>query len=132
MNVEAEGLRIEVVVLQPAPPPQDDSSPRRSPVVGTGLDEAGGSRAEMQSTEKEEVFPLQVSFDGFLHVCTSLEQEWTTILLQADVGVDDEETTTTNAQGVGWEEFLRPLKKRQQQRMTVWGINQTKQFDPGG
>ena len=55
------------------------------------------------------------------------------ILLQADVGVDDvETTTTTNAQAAAREEFARPPKNRQQRRVAVWDAEQTKQFDPGG
>ena len=60
--------------------------------------------------EREGNFPFQASLSG----CTSPEQEWTTILLQADVEVDDEETTTTtNVQAAACEEFARPPKNRQ-------------------
>ena len=59
MRVDVERLRMEVVLSQPAPPPpQCDSSPRRSPVVGTGSDEPGVSRAETQPTEREGFFPF--------------------------------------------------------------------------
>ena len=130
MNVDVERLKMKVLLLQPAPPPQCDSSPRRSPVVGTGSYEPGVSRAGTQSMEREGSFSLQASLDGFLHVsCTSLEQG-TTILLQADVGVDDEETTTT-AQAAARDEFARPPKNRQQQSVTALNAEQTKQFDPG-
>ena len=89
MRVDVERLRMKVVYSQLAPPPQYDSSPQQSPAVGTGSDEPGVSRAESQSTESEGIFPLQASVDGFLHVsCTSPEQEC--ILLQPDIGVDDE------------------------------------------
>ena len=57
---------MEIVLSQPAPPPQCDSSPRRLPAIGTGLDETGVLRAETQLMEREENFPLQAP-DG----CTS-------------------------------------------------------------
>ena len=56
MRVGVERLRMGVLFLQPAPPPQCDSSPRRSPAVGTGLYESGVSRAESQSSEREGFF----------------------------------------------------------------------------
>ena len=90
--------------------------------------------AESQSTEREKLFPLQASRDDFLRVsCTSVDQEGTTILLRADAGVEDiEATTTTNAQAAACEEFAKPSEKRQQQRMTAWGDEQSRQFDPEG
>ena len=74
-------------------------------------------------------FPLQASLDD----CASPESEWTnTFLLKTHVGVDDVGTTsTTNAQAAAREEFARPSKNRQQQKVTAWGSEQTKQFDPG-
>ena len=87
MNVDVESLRMKTVLLQPAPLPQEDLSLRRLPAVGTGLNEPGAPHAKTQSTEREGSFPLQANVDGFLHVCTSPEQG-TTILLQADTGVD--------------------------------------------
>ena len=67
----------------------------------------------------------------FLHSnCTSPEQEC--ILLQPDVGVDDEkETTATTQQAAVCEEVARPTKKRQQQKTTAWTTNQSKQLDRG-
>ena len=56
MRVDVERYRMETVHSQPAPPPQYDLSPRRSPAVGTASDEPGVSRAESQSTEKEVFF----------------------------------------------------------------------------
>ena len=73
--------------------------------------------------------PVLIVFCTF--VCTSTEQG-TTVSLQADIRVDDGETTTTNAQATAHEEFARPPKNRQQQRVTSRGAEQTKQFDPGG
>ena len=83
----------------------------------------------MQYPEREGIFPLEVSDDGFLHVGTNPEQG-TTILLQADTGVNDDEITSEQA--VDREEFATLSKKRQQQTMKAWGNDQTKQFDPGG
>ena len=39
MKVDIERQIVEIALLQPAPPPQYDSSPRRWPVVETGSDE---------------------------------------------------------------------------------------------
>ena len=62
--------------------------------------------------------------------CTSPEQEY--ILLQPDVGVDDEkETVATTQQAAARDEFARPTKKRQRQRTTTWTTNQSKKFDRG-
>ena len=74
MRVDVLELRIEIVLSEPAPPPQCDSSPRRLsavdtgsdepgtprqlPAMGTGSDEPGVSRAESRSTEREGMFPL--------------------------------------------------------------------------
>ena len=44
---------------------EEPGTPRRSPAIGTGSDEPGVSRAETQSTEREEIFPLQASVDVF-------------------------------------------------------------------
>ena len=82
MRVDVDRLRMENFISQPAPPPQCDSSPRRSPAIGTRSDEPGGSRAESQSTEREESFPLQASVDGFLHVVSCISPEQECILLQ--------------------------------------------------
>ena len=43
MRADAERLRVEIILWQPSPPPQCDSSPRRSPAIGTGPDEPGVS-----------------------------------------------------------------------------------------
>ena len=136
-----ERLRMEIVLSQPAPRPQCDPSPRRLPAVdtgseepgttrrlpaiGTGSDEPGVLRAET-STGTEEVVPLQVSVDGCLRFnCSRLEQKC--ILLQPDVGVDDEkDQPCTLQQAASREEFARPMKKRQQQRTTAWTTNQSK------
>ena len=139
MRVDVERLRMEIILSQPAPRPQCDLSPRRlpavdtgsketgtlrrSPAIGTGSDEPGVSQTE--STEKEEMFPLETSVDGILRFnCTSPDQQDTIILLQPDVGMDDNNETTTQ-QAAAREEFARPTKKRQQQGMTAWSTEQT-------
>ena len=98
---------------------------RRSPTIGTGSEETGVLRAQT-STDMEEIFPLKTSMDVFLHSnCTSPEQEC--ILLQPDVGVDDQkETTATTQQAAAREEFARPTKKRQRQRTTASTTKQSK------
>ena len=132
MKVDVERLKmLEIILLQPAPPQcdplprraavdtgsEEPGTPRRSPTIGTGSYEPGVSRVET-STDKEGIIPLETSGDGFLHFnFTSLEQEC--ILLQPDVGVDDEkETTATTQQAAVCEEFARPTKKRQHQNTT--------------
>ena len=146
MRVDVERLKMEILLSQPATPSQCDSSPRRLPTVDTasdepgtprrllaickGSDKPGVSRAKSRSTKREEFFPLQVSVDGILHVsCTSPEQEC--ILLQPDVGVDDnDEATTSKAQATTRKEFARLSIGRQQREMA--STEQSKQFDLGG
>ena len=97
--------------------------------IGTGSDELGVSRA--QTTEKKSIFPLETSVDVFFRFsCTSPDQEDTIILLQPDVGMDDNDEATTSQQATARKEFAiaRPTKDRQHQRMT----EQNKQFDRGG
>ena len=98
MSVEAERLRMEIVLLQNKPPPQCNSLPRRLLVVGTGLNGPRAPHAKSQSTEREGIFFPQASVDFFLLVCTSPEQG-TITLLQADAKVDDDETTTSGQAG---------------------------------
>ena len=124
-------LRMKNVLSQPAPPPQCDSSPRPLPAVDTGSGEPALPRVETRSTESEGVFPLQCRwfFARQLHKPGPGGYYY---FLQADVTNDVEITTTTNAQAATREEFARPPKNRQQQRMSAWGNEKTKQFDPGG
>ena len=137
---------MEILLSQPAPLLQCDSSPRRLPAfvtgsdepgtprrstaIGTESDEPGVSRAETQSTEREGSFPLQASVDGFLRVnCTSPKQ--VCILLQLDVGIDDnDETTPSKAQAGARKEFAG-LPIGRQQRDTA-SSKKTQQFDPRG
>ena len=44
MRVDVKRLKIEILLSQPAPPPQCDSSPRRLPAVDTGSEEPGTPR----------------------------------------------------------------------------------------
>ena len=67
--------------------------------------------------------------DGVFNLnCTSPEQEC--VLLQPEVGVDDNNESTTQ-QVPAREEFARQTKKRQQQGMTAWSTEQNRQFDRG-
>ena len=79
MKVDVEGLRMEIILSQPAPPQcdplprraavdtgsEEPGTPRRSPAIGTGSDEPGVSRIET-SMEEEGLLPLQTSMDFFL------------------------------------------------------------------
>ena len=100
MKVDVEGLRMEIILSQPAssqygPSPrraavdtgsEKPGNPRRSPAIGTGSG-PGASRAETQ-TEEEGLLPFKTSIDGFLNPnFTSTEQECV-LLHQPDVGVD--------------------------------------------
>ena len=124
MRVDVEGLRMEIILLQP---PQCDASPRRLPAIGTRSDEPGVSRAET-ATETEEIVP-QASVDGVLRLnCRSPEQGF--VLFQPDVGADDNNEATSQ-QATACEEFTRPPKKRQQQGMTARSTEQSMQFDRG-
>ena len=96
MDVDIEISRMEILRSQPAPQPQCDLSPLRSPAVDTGSDEHGTPHADSQSTEREGFFCLQASLHSFLYVSTRLDQEGTIALLQLNVGVDDEEKTSTS------------------------------------
>ena len=71
MDVEIERLRLIILLSQPAPLSQDDLSRRRSPAVGTGLDEFGVPRAETKKKCVREFFlfrPVSMFF------CTSVAQ----------------------------------------------------------
>ena len=68
MRIDVERLKMEIVLSQPAPRPQCDSSPQRALAIGTESDEPGVSQAETQSTEGEELFPLETSMDGSLRL----------------------------------------------------------------
>ena len=133
MKVDVEGLRMEIILSQPAssqcdPSPrraavdmgsEEPGTPPRSPAIGTGSEEPGVSRA-----------PFRTSIDGFLNPSfTSTEQEYA-LLHQPDVGVNDEkETTTATSQQVTvCEEFVSP---KEQQGTTAWAIEQNKRFDRG-
>ena len=133
MRVDVERLRMGIILLQPAPPSQCDPLPRRlpavdtgsegpgtqrrSPAIGTGSDEPGVSRAETQSTEREESFPPQASVDGFLRFnCTSPEQEC--ILSQPAVGIDDNDEATTSKVQAGARMEFAGLPIGRQQRET--------------
>ena len=146
MKVDFERLRMEITLSQPAPQPQCDPSPRRatvdtgskepgtprrSPAIGTGSDKPGVSRIET-STEQVGFFPLETCVDGSMHSnCISPEQECI-LLHKPDVGVDNEkEITDISQQATVHEEFARPTKKRQRQRMKAWTTEQSKQFDRG-
>ena len=142
MKVDVDGLRVEIILSQPAasqcdPSPrragvhtglEDPGKPRRSPAIGTGSDGPGISRFET-STEEKGLFPLETSIDGIFNSnLTSTEEEY--ILLQPDIGVYDNYKTTTQ-QAAAREEFANPAKKRQQQGMAVWSTDQNRQFDRG-
>ena len=139
IKVDVEGLRMEIILSQPAssqcfPSPrrpavntgsEEPGEPRRSPAIGKELG-PGVSQFET-STEEERFFPLETSIDGFLNSnLTSTEEEY--VLLQPDIGMDDNnETTTQQAAARG----ARPMKKRQQQGMAAWLTDQNRQFDRG-
>ena len=117
MKVDVEGLRMEIILSQPASS-ECDPSPRRaavdtgseepgtspqspaistgseepgtsqqSPAIGSGSEEPGESRAQTQIMKEEYVFPFKTSMDGFLR-SNCTSTEQKCILLQSDVGVN--------------------------------------------
>ena len=151
MKVDVEGLRMEIILSQPASS-ECDPSPRRaavdtgseepgtpqSPAISTGSG-PGASRVKTQIMEEEKVFPFETSMDGFLRSnCTSTEQEC--ILLQSDVrvndskvqpevGMDDNYDATTHQAAA--REVSARLPIGQQQGTIAWATEQHKQFDRG-
>ena len=132
MRVDVERLRLEITLSQPAPQPQCDPSPRhaavdtgpeepgtppRSPAIGTGLDGPGVSPVET-STEEERHFPPETSMDGFFNFnFTGTEQE--SIMFKSDIGVDNnDESTTSKVQAGAREEFARQTIGRQLRETT--------------
>ena len=141
MKVDVEELRMEIILSQPAPPQcdllprraavdtgsEEPGTLRRSPAIGTGSEEPGVSRTE--STEREGLFSLETSMDGFFNLnFTSTEQEC--LLSKSDVGVDDnDEATTSKVQAGAREEFARlPIGRQQREAAST---EQSKQFDRG-
>ena len=107
MKVDVDGLRLEIILSQPASSqcylsPQratvytgsdEPGKPRRSPAIGTGSDGPGILRFETL-TEEKGLFPLETSIDGFFNSnFTYTEKEY--LLLQPDIGMDDNNETTT-------------------------------------
>ena len=140
MKVDLKGLRMEIFLSQPASP-QCDPLPRRA-AVDTGSEEPGtpsrSSAIDMESyrpgvsrfetsMEEEELFPLETSMDGFLNF-TGTDQEC--ILFKSDVGVDDNDPSTTSKVQVGAREEFARLPIGRQQRETV-STQQNKHFDRG-
>ena len=71
VRVDIERLRMEIVLSQPVPPPQCDSSPRRAPAVDTGSDEDRKRRVIQKRGKDFLLFkPVWIGF------CTSV-QTWT-------------------------------------------------------
>ena len=107
---------------------EEPGDPRRSPAIGTGS--GPGVSQFKTSTEEEGLFPPETSMDGFLHPNpTGPEQEF--ILLQSDIGVDDnDEPTASKVQARARKESAR-LPSGQQQGMTAWSTDQNRKFDRG-
>ena len=116
MKGDAKGLRMEIILSQPAssqcdPSPrraavdtgsEEPGTPPRSPAIGTGSKKPVASRA-----------PLKTSISGFLNPnFTSTEQECV-LLHQPDVGEDDDEreTSATSQQAAVRKEFASPTEK---------------------
>ena len=157
MKVDVEGLRMEIILSQPAssqcdPSPrpaavdtgsEEPRTPQQSPAISTGPVEPGtppqlpaistGSPGASQAATQmeEENSPFESSMDGSLNQnFTSTEQE-SAFLHQQDVGVDDDEkeTTTTTKRAAVREEFVSYTEERQ--GMTAWATKRHKLFDRG-
>ena len=145
MKVDVEGLRMEIILSQPASS-ECDPSPRRAAVdtrseepgtppqssaISTGS--PGASQAETQMEEEIFSFETSMDMDGCLNQnFTSTEQE-SALPHQQDVGVDNDEkeTTTATQQAAVRKEFVSPTEKQQQRGTTAWGTEQHKLFDRG-
>ena len=93
MEMDVEGLRIEIILSQPSSSQcnpslrraavdtrsEEPGTPPRSPAIGTGSEEPGASRA-----------PFETSIDGFLNPNFSSTKQECVLLHQPDVGVDDD------------------------------------------
>ena len=140
MKVDVKGLRMEIILSQPAPP-QNEPLPRRaavdtgseklgtppqSPAIGTESDGPGVMRIET-SRKEEGLRSLGTSMDSFFNF-TGTEQEC--ILFKSDVGVDDnDESTTPKVQAGAHEEFARlPIGRHQRETAST---QQSKQSDRG-
>ena len=152
MKVDVKGLRMEIIISQPASPECDPSprcatvgtgseepgTPQQPPGIGTGSEEPGASRAQTQIMEEEGTFPFETSMDGFLcSTCTSLEQkylliqsreEYILLQVQPEVGMDDSNATTPHTAA---RKVSARLPIVQQQGMTAWSTDQNRQFDRG-
>ena len=135
MKVDIEGLRMEIILSQPASSQCDPSrrsaavdtrseepgTPPQSPTIGKGSEEPGALRA-----------PFKTSIDGFLNSnFTSTKQECI-LLHQPDVGVDGDEkdycyfTTSRCSRG-----FRESYGEATAARDDSLATDQNKQFDRG-
>ena len=131
MKVDAEGLRMEIILSQP-PSSECDTSPRRA-AVDTGSEEPGTPpqppAISTGSGPEGKKISFEASRDGFLRSnYTSLEEEYILLQVQPD-GMDDSNNPTTS-QAAAREESAR-LLIGQQQGMAAWSIDQNRQFDRG-
>ena len=143
--MDVEGLRMEIILSQPAssecdPSPrraavdtgsEEPGTPPQSPAISTGS--PGASQAETQMEEDFVSFETNMDMDESLNLnFTSTEQE-SALLHQQDVGVDDDEkeTTTTTQQAAVRKEFVSPTEELQQRGTTAWATEQHKLFDRG-
>ena len=152
MKVDVEGLRMEIILSQPAssqcdPSPrraavdtgsEEPGTPQQSPAISTGSEEPGTPlQSPVIGTESEESGVSRTSFEtsmyDFLYSnFTSTEQE-SALLHQQDIGVDDDdkETTATTQKAAVREEFVSSTEKLQRQGPTTWATEQHKLFDRG-
>ena len=101
--------------------------PPHSPVISTG---SGPEISQAETQMEEGIFSFATSTGVFLRSkCTSLEEEYTLLQGQPEVGMDDSNNATTS-QATTREKSAR-LLFGQQQRMVTWSTNQSKQFDRG-
>ena len=130
MKVDVEGLRMEIILLQP-PSSECDPSSRRAAVVTRSEKPGTPPHSPAISTgsgPEGEFFSFEASRDVFLRSkCTSLEEEYILLQVQPEVGMDDSNNANTS-QATTREESAR-LLFGQQQRMASWSTDQSKQFD---
>ena len=138
MNVDVEGLRMEIILSQPASSQCDPSPDVPWSIRGQRNPESRDGRPRSVQVKIRSIasrdanggrfFHFEFSMDDFLRSnCRSTEQEYI-LLGQLDVGGDDEKEATSQQAAVR-EEFASPTEKRQQEGATAWATEQNKQFD---
>ena len=136
MRVDVEGLRMDIILSQPASSQvvRSIAATRRGRYGVSNPERRHGRPRSVQGRRNPEYRdPFKTSTDEFLNPNFTRTAQECVLLHQPDVGVDDDEkeTTATSQRAAVREEFASPTEKRQQQGTTAWATKQNKQFDLG-